>query len=280
MISVALLAALVSSTAALRSVQGNSQTAAQAFATVSHDMAVKLAGVDVNRVLIVDFQDSDRQSTPFGAWLADQFGSAPASAWGSMQVVDRNLVGPELDRLHLSVTDELDWNKSNRLAASLSANGVIQGSYGPAENGLGVTLTGYSILKPKNAAKTVVNAKIPLTGEVQSHLQVPLDSLSPKDGIFTPDVGGVSEPVCVYCPNPQFAEEAVRRHVQGSVFLSAVITPEGRASKIAVVKGPGFGLNEQAVNAVKGWKFKPALDVDGKSVSVHTPIQVSFRLYK
>jgi protein TonB len=45
-----------------------------------------------------------------------------------------------------------------------------------------------------------------------------------------------------------------------------------------VVKGPGLGLEEKAVEAVKQWRFKPALGPSGKPVAVVVPIEVTFRL--
>jgi protein TonB len=45
------------------------------------------------------------------------------------------------------------------------------------------------------------------------------------------------------------------------------------------VKGPGLGLEEKAIEAVKGWKFKPAVGPSGKPVATIVPIEVTFRLY-
>ena len=166
------------------------------------------------------------------------------------------------------------------MAASLSASGVIIGSFGPAENGIGITLHGYSVVGKETSPGVTLQAKIPMTAEIQEHLQIPLQSLLPKDGIFIADAGGVGLPTCIHCPNPGFTDEAVRRHIQGIVMLSAVVTPEGRIAKISVEKGLGAGLDDQAVNVLKSWKFKPASDIDGKTVAVRVPIKVSFRLYK
>ena len=66
---------------------------------------------------------------------------------------------------------------------------------------------------------------------------------------------------------------------QGTVVLQVTITPDGRAINISVVKGPGLGLEEKAIEAVKGWKFKPAVGPNGKVVPTIVPIEVTFRLY-
>lgn len=97
-------------------------------------------------------------------------------------------------------------------------------------------------------------------------------------GAYHPGTGGVGYPSCVYCPDPKYSEEARKAKYQGTVVLQAVITPDGRATEIQVVKGPGLGLEEKAVEAVKQWRFKPAMGPGGKPVPVTVPIEVTFRL--
>jgi TonB family protein len=59
----------------------------------------------------------------------------------------------------------------------------------------------------------------------------------------------------------------------------AVITADGRATNIRVAKGLGMGLDEKAIEAVRTWRFRPAVGPDGKAAAVSTPIEVVFRLY-
>ena len=61
-------------------------------------------------------------------------------------------------------------------------------------------------------------------------------------------------------------------------MLQCLVTPDGRASNINVVKGPGLGLEEKAIEAVRGWRFKPAIGPGGKPVPVLVIIEVTFRL--
>jgi periplasmic protein TonB len=98
-------------------------------------------------------------------------------------------------------------------------------------------------------------------------------------GAFRAGVNGVGVPVCLYCPIPQYSDEARKAKYQGTVVLQVTITTDGRAINISVVKGPGLGLEEKAIEAVKGWKFKPAVGPSGKPVATIVPIEVTFRLY-
>jgi len=97
-------------------------------------------------------------------------------------------------------------------------------------------------------------------------------------GYFHPGTGGVGYPSCIYCPSPGYSEDARKAKWQGTVVLQVVITTEGRATSIQVVKSPGLGLEEKAIEAVKNWQFKPALGPNGKPVATITPIEVTFRL--
>ena len=105
-------------------------------------------------------------------------------------------------------------------------------------------------------------------------------------GAYHPGVDGVGYPTCVYCPDPKYSEEARKAKYQGTVVLQAVITPDGRATDIQVVKGPGLGLEEKAVEAVKQWRFKPANGPGGKPVAVvvphrnHFPFALIFVIYR
>jgi TonB family protein len=89
---------------------------------------------------------------------------------------------------------------------------------------------------------------------------------------------GYSNPNCEYCPPPEFSDAGVKAKYQGFVILRCVVTAEGRASGIVVLKHLGAGLDEEAVKAVRRWRFKPATGPDGKPAAVVAEIEVTFRL--
>lgn len=97
-------------------------------------------------------------------------------------------------------------------------------------------------------------------------------------GAFRAGTGGVGYPSCIYCPSPAYSEDARKAKWQGTVVLQVIITADGRATNIQVVKGPGLGLEDKAIEAVQNWRFKPALGPNGKPVATLTPIEVTFRL--
>src|SRR6202140_1794266 len=90
--------------------------------------------------------------------------------------------------------------------------------------------------------------------------------------------GGVSAPRPTYQPDPEYSEEARKAKYQGTCVLWLVVGPDGRPRDIRVARSLGLGLDEKAIEAVKTWKFEPAMK-DGKPVAVQINVEVSFRLY-
>ncbi|HKW62963.1 MAG TPA: energy transducer TonB [Candidatus Acidoferrum sp.] len=97
-------------------------------------------------------------------------------------------------------------------------------------------------------------------------------------GEFRAGVNGVGQPACIYCPNPDYSEEARKAKYQGSVFLDITISADGRVTAERVLRGPGMGLEEKAIAAVKTWKLRPCSGRDGKAVACTAPVEVVFRL--
>jgi TonB family protein len=98
-------------------------------------------------------------------------------------------------------------------------------------------------------------------------------------GAFRAGVNGVGVPECIYCPAPPYSDDARKAKYMGSVVLQITVTPDGRAVNISIIKDPGMGLGEKAVEAVRTWRFRPAAGPSGKIVPVIVPIEVTFHLY-
>ena len=97
-------------------------------------------------------------------------------------------------------------------------------------------------------------------------------------GMFRAGVNGVGQPACIYCPNPDYSDEARKAKYQGSVLLDVIVTADGRVIDPRVLKGPGLGLEEKAIAAVKTWRMRPASGPNGRAVACRVNIEVVFRL--
>jgi periplasmic protein TonB len=97
-------------------------------------------------------------------------------------------------------------------------------------------------------------------------------------GMFRAGVNGVGQPVCIYCPEPEYSDEARKAKYQGTVLLEITVTADGRVMNPQVVRGPGLGLEEKAIAAVRNWKLRPATGPNGKPVTCRATIEIGFRL--
>ena len=52
----------------------------------------------------------------------------------------------------------------------------------------------------------------------------------------------------------------------------------GRPQNLKVARSLGMGLDQKAIEAVRQWKFEPAMK-DGRPVAVQINVEVNFRLY-
>ena len=89
---------------------------------------------------------------------------------------------------------------------------------------------------------------------------------------------GISAPVLRYAPDPpEFSEAAKEAHVGGVCVVGLVINAQGRPQESWIVKPMGEGLDEQAIIAVRQYRFKPAMQ-HGQPVPVKVNIEVHFRI--
>ena len=74
-----------------------------------------------------------------------------------------------------------------------------------------------------------------------------------------------------------YPEEARRAGIEGTVTLSITIDPEGKVVAAKIISGPGYGLNEAARDAIKRFRFKPAVK-GGEPVSTEMKYSYTFVL--
>jgi len=93
-------------------------------------------------------------------------------------------------------------------------------------------------------------------------------------------VGGkVSAPAPLYKPEPPSTPEAKKAHLNGTVVLWAVIDEKGNVVDVKEKSKPlGMGLDENSINTVRTWKFKPGMR-EGVAVPVKVMVEISFRYY-
>ena len=97
-------------------------------------------------------------------------------------------------------------------------------------------------------------------------------------GAYRPG-NGVTLPTPISQPRPNYTSDAMRAKIQGTVLLECVVNPDGSVSNIEVIRSldPTFGLDGQAIEAARRWKFKPGTRF-GQPVPVLVSIELTFTL--
>jgi protein TonB len=96
-------------------------------------------------------------------------------------------------------------------------------------------------------------------------------------GAYRPG-GAVSMPRLLAQVQPKYTIEALEQKVQGSVRLEVVVTRDGHVGAVRVLRSlDARGLDEQAIAAVRQWRFDPGR-VAGVPVDVIANVIVDFSI--
>lgn len=90
---------------------------------------------------------------------------------------------------------------------------------------------------------------------------------------------GVTKPILLYQAQPKYTAEAMRARIQGSVFLSCVVRPDGSVTDIQIVRSLDrtFGLDEEAIKTLSAWRFRPST-LRGEPVAVRVEVEITFNI--
>jgi TonB family protein len=111
------------------------------------------------------------------------------------------------------------------------------------------------------------------------------DDKRPNNKLKTPLSSGVRVPGEVIAglnlthKDPSYPKEAKKKHIAGTVMITAVITKEGAIEGIDVIASPNQLLTQAARDAVGTWTYRPYL-LNGVPTEVETTINVNFAFGK
>jgi TonB family protein len=248
-----------------------------AISRLAARIAEPLQKAHATKVVVADLRGPEGQTHPLGKYLADQLSVSLQKDFPNLEAIDRPQQNANPNDQAHSGDEVRDLKEMKKWARKLGANVVIIGSFAKVSQGIGVSLS-PEFCNGSRRSLDLTTGLIPITDEITAVSPDPIPLF--KNGIARAGTGGTTVPTCVYCPDPLYSPKARAAKYEGTVVLNVVVTAEGRAEQIAVVKGTGLGLEENAIAAVKEWKFKPAVGPDGNPVAVRIPIEVTFRLYR
>jgi TonB family protein len=97
-------------------------------------------------------------------------------------------------------------------------------------------------------------------------------------GVYRPG-NGITSPQILHEVKPGYTAGALRVRIQGAVEMEAVVMPDGSVGPVRITRSldPVFGLDQEAITAVKQWRFRPGLR-RGQAVPVLVVIEMTFTL--
>jgi len=147
-----------------------------------------------------------------------------------------------------------------------------------------------------NGQPMEVETSITVNYSLAGSAQVRVMAGDATDGVK--QIGGdVKGPIPIYQPEPDYTQAGRKAKVQGVVTVSLVVDAHGQPQNVHIVHGLGIGpdgkpdpkfkkawrkaangMNQSAVDAVKQYKFKPAME-NGKPVAVYLNVEVNFEIF-
>jgi TonB family protein len=89
---------------------------------------------------------------------------------------------------------------------------------------------------------------------------------------------GVKSPEVIAQAYPCLEKARKARIFDGEILLQAIVHKDGTVDSIKVIKGLGYGIDEEAVNTISSkWRFKPGT-LNGDPVDVITDIKFTFHM--
>jgi len=91
-------------------------------------------------------------------------------------------------------------------------------------------------------------------------------------------MAGITPPKLVHLVDPQYSDEARRAKFSGNVEVGTEIDKSGHTRDFWIARPAGYGLDKEAVEAVRQYVFAPAT-CDGQAVPVMVYIDVNFQIF-
>jgi TonB family protein len=250
---------------------GGSSFAQTDFSALAQHVGKSLYDAHIHTTIIGDFVGEEDGANLQGVLLADRLWFALLASQKGFQTLNRNLLRGNLYSQHSRGvsfrTAELE------AARAAGAEVLIAGKIEQQKKALRLIVTSLNVSNGKKLDETEISVS-----RTQSLDRLARQVIRPSGPVYLVGQNGVSAPECVYCPLPEYSDKARQKKLQGTVVVTAIIGRSGRAQEVGEIRGLSDGLTEQAIKVVRQWQFKPAQDLNGKSVAIMVPVDVTFHL--
>ncbi len=237
---------------------------------ISGQLGKEIAQANLRSVAVADFLTPDGKPSDLGWYLAAKFSDSWVQQHQGFLVLDR----AELPETKVSASDVRSSEALKQIGEKWGVAAIVTGS---------VDVLADHYVLTASVLRVADGTAVATASQSVAHSRI-LDLLSPQglgaDGaaLLRGGVDGTGVPACVFCPAPSYSDKARKARLQSSVVLAVTVSKDGRTARISILKDPGYGLTEHAIEAVSGWNFKPAIGKEGKPVPVVVPVEVTFRM--
>ncbi|WP_373330840.1 TonB family protein [Salmonirosea aquatica] len=131
--------------------------------------------------------------------------------------------------------------------------------------------------KPSNMVSTpsADGQSVKITGQTSTFGGSPIFTVVEKAPEFP---GGIQAMYKFLGENIKYPEAAAKANVQGKVFLTFIVTSEGEIKDIQIMKGLGFGADQESVRVMsKMPRWEPGMQ-SGRPVNVRYNLPIAFQL--
>lgn len=97
-------------------------------------------------------------------------------------------------------------------------------------------------------------------------------------GAYRPG-NGVTTPIPIKRASPAYTAEAMRARAQGVITVECVVEPNGECGDVRIARAftPPYGLDQQAIDAARRWRFRPGTR-GGEPVPVLVNLEIEFNI--
>ena len=192
------------------------------------------------RVLVVDFfRNSAGSSSKLGTLLADRFADSLLAYSTGLKILDREIFGNYLTQEWTTLEDLSSSDVCFDIARQSGATGVVVGILYEDNGQMSLTLHLEGFGPPPKSADPLKfideGIRFPSRADLRSlpyqrgpNYARAADKIPQEPGVFVAGVNGVTNPQCIYCPQPEYSDAARATKYSATVLLSIIVTAEGQ----------------------------------------------------
>jgi protein TonB len=90
--------------------------------------------------------------------------------------------------------------------------------------------------------------------------------------------GNISAPIAIQSVPLMYSSYARKKKISGSCLIGLIVDINGNPQDVHVIQGLEPSLDQNAIEAVKGYRFRPAMKDGSVPVPVEVAVKVDFRL--